>query len=112
MQLVRTTAHIGIVLLNKIPADLVLRDRILLLIRRDIGWSGRLRWLKIRGIVGDSMDMVVRIMIGVGYRIIAVNGGLSIGHCVIEESVEGWVRDKSRDDLGCREKVEVEVYEQ
>lgn len=104
MQLVRTTAHIGIVLLNKIPTNFILRDRILLLTRRDIGGSGRLRWLEIRGIVRNSMGMIVRFMIGVGHRVIAINGGLSIGHCVIEEAVEGRDGDRSRDCLGCRKR--------
>lgn len=83
VQLVRVTAHSGIVLLDKEPADLVLGDLILLLFGAGsgAGRSGGLSRLEVgRGVHGrvGGVEGIGEAMLG---SVVAVNGDLGhIGH--------------------------------
>lgn len=80
MQLVRVTAHGGIELLNKKPANLILADLVLLLFGRSGGGrSGRLDGLKVGRIVHCRVGMSERLREPV--RVVAVDRSRGhVGH--------------------------------
>ena len=83
----RTAAHVGIVLLDKIPANLILRDTILLVVRRGVRGSGRRRRLEASRAVDVGGDMVEGVGVSMLRRIAAVDGSLGrVGHCDVNET--------------------------
>lgn len=81
VQLFRAAAHVGIVLLNKVPTDLILGDAVLLVRDGRIARSGGGRRLEIRRTVHGGRDVAVGVRIGVLRREGAVDGDLSsVGH--------------------------------
>lgn len=84
MKLVGVAAHGGVVLLDEVPAHLILRDLILLLVGgSDGGRGGRLRRLEAGSSVHGDGCMVVGFGETVLGRVVAIDGDLShIGHGV------------------------------
>lgn len=84
MELVRVTAHGGVILLDEEPSHLILGDVTLLLIGGSgIGRGGRLNRLEAGGIVHGDRSVIVRLRVAVLGRVVAVDGNLvHIGHVV------------------------------
>lgn len=83
MELVRVTAHGGVILLNEEPSHLILGDVTLLIGGSDISRGGRLNRLEAGGIVHGDGSVIVRLRVAVLGRVVAVDGNLvHIGHVV------------------------------
>ena len=81
VQLVRATAHAGVVLLHEIPAHLIFGDSVLLISGRSIRGRRRLRLLEIGGVIHSSLGVGIRVGVRVLRRVIAVHRSLGgVGH--------------------------------
>lgn len=87
VQFLRATAHVGVILFDEVPADLILGNSILLLVGGgSIGGSGRLCRLEVGRIIHGRVSVVVGVVVGVLSRVIAVHRSLSgVGHYVEEK---------------------------
>lgn len=113
MQLVGVTAHSGVVLLDKEPADLILGNLVLLLISAGggTGRGGGLSGLEVGSGVHGSVGGVEGIGEAMLGGIVAVDGDLShIGHFEIE-----WrrydIREGKEEGMETKIKVAVEIVE-
>lgn len=107
MKLLRTAAHVGVVLLHEVPANLILRNTILLVICGGVRGSRGGRRLEAGRAVDVCGGVGERVGVSVLRRVAAVDRSLGrVGHCEMNET---W-RLKKKKEKSLREKSRAKEY--